>query len=73
MRMIGSLVVGVVVVIVPLLTLCADQIQKILKASQKYASCEAQHIDNCSEAEIKHTIIPRIDGIGNKSFSVMFI
>ena len=48
MRMIGSLVAGVVVVIVPLLTLCADQIRKIDEASQKYASCEAQHIDECS-------------------------
>ena len=73
LRMVGSLVGGIVVVIVPLLTLCADQIRKILEASPKYASCEAQHIDDCSTAEIKKTIIPRIDAIGNESSSVMFI
>ena len=33
LRMIGSLVGGIVLVIVPLLTLCADQIRKILEAS----------------------------------------
>ena len=33
MRMIGLRVAGVVVVIVPLLTLCADQIRKIDEAS----------------------------------------
>ena len=71
--MIGSLVAVVVVVIVSLLTLCADNIRKILEASQKYASCEAQHIDDCSEAEIKHTIIPRINAIENESSSAMFI
>ena len=73
MRMIGSLVAGVVVVIVPLLTLCADQIRKILEARQKYASCEAQHIDDCSDSNIKNSIIPRIDAIGNESSSTMFV
>ena len=33
LRMLGSLVAGVVVVIVPLLTLCADQMRKIEEAS----------------------------------------
>ena len=73
MRMIGSLVAGVVVVIVPLLTLCADQIRKIDEASQKYASCEAQHIDECSDGDIRRTIIPRMNDIDNTSSSVMFI
>ena len=73
MRMIGSLIVGVVVVIVPLLTLCADQIRKIDKASQKYASCEAQHIDKCSDGDIRRIITPRMNGVANTLFSVMFI
>ena len=71
--MIGSLVAGVVVVVVPLLTLCADQIRKIEEASQKYASCEAQHIDECSDGDIRNLIIPRMNAIGNASSSVMFI
>ena len=73
MRMIGSLVAGITVVIVPLLTLCADQIRKILEASQKYASCEAHHIDDCSAADIKETIVPRIDAVGNDSSSSVFL
>jgi superfamily II DNA helicase RecQ len=73
LRMTGSIVAGVVVVIVPLLTLCADQMRKIKEASQKYASCEAQHIDECSKDDIRNVIIPRMNAIGNESSSVMFI
>ena len=73
MRMIGSLVAGITVVIVPLLTLCADQIRKILEASPKYASCEAHHIDDCSATDIKETIVPRLDAVGNDSSSSVFL
>ena len=73
LRMLRSLVAGVVVVIVPLLTLCADQIGKIEEASQKDASCEAQHINECSEADIRNIVIPRMHASGNESSSVVFI
>ena len=63
----------VTVAIVPLLALCAEQIGKATEASQKYASYEAHHIEECSEADIINIVIPRMNAIGNELSLVVFI
>eukprot|EP00578_Thalassiosira_sp_NH16_P016009 CAMPEP_0181115808 /NCGR_PEP_ID=MMETSP1071-20121207/21623_1 /TAXON_ID=35127 /ORGANISM="Thalassiosira sp., Strain NH16" /LENGTH=41 /DNA_ID= /DNA_START= /DNA_END= /DNA_ORIENTATION= len=37
---------GIAIIIVPLLALTADQVEKMKRASQKYGSVEAHHIDD---------------------------
>ena len=72
-RILGSPVAGVLVTIVPLLTLCVDQIRTTEEAYQKHACYEAQHIDECLDKDIRRIIIQMMNDIANKSSSVMFI
>ena len=65
-RVLGCLLGGVVVIIVPLLSLSADQIKKMLGANNDHGSVEAHHLDECSDSKVKGEIIPRIKEIAEK-------
>ena len=43
MQMALTMTTGIAIIIVPLLALTADQVEKINRASQKYGSVEASH------------------------------
>ena len=72
-RMLGCILGGVVVIIVPLLSLSADQVEKMNTASQDYGSIEAHHLDELGEEVINKKIIPRIEEIGKDTKSTMFL
>mmetsp|Transcript_19494 Transcript_19494/g.46770 ORF Transcript_19494/g.46770 Transcript_19494/m.46770 type:complete len:83 (+) Transcript_19494:1628-1876(+) len=46
MQMVLTMTPGIAIIIVPLLALTADQVEKMKRASQKYGSVEAHHIDD---------------------------
>ena len=62
-RMLGCILGGVIVIIVPLLSLSADQVEKMNNACQEYGSVEAHHLDELGEEAIDAEIIPRIEEI----------
>ena len=71
--MIATMVGGIVLVIVPLLLLAADQMAKVRVALQCHGSIEAHHIDKIPLSLIIELIIPRMLEIGYNSNSIMFI
>ena len=74
-RVLGCLLRGVFVIIVPLLSLSADQIKKMLGANNDHGSVEAHHLDECSDDKVRGEIIPRIKEIAEKkeTTSTMFL
>ena len=65
MSLTGVIVAGVVIVIVPLLTLTADQLTKLRGANQHHSWVLAQYVDECSKAFVPDTLIPTIRGLSN--------
>ena len=59
MQMALTMSAGIAIIIVPLLALTADQVEKIKRANQKYGSVEAHHIDDLSTTFIRDILIPR--------------
>ena len=64
---------GIVIVIVPLLALTADQISKIEEANQDRGSIKAVHLDELSSATIDNEVVPRMHAIGYDSKSTLFL
>ena len=64
---------GIVVVIVPLLALTADQISKIDEANQDRGSMKAVHLDELSSETIDNVVVPRMHAIGYDSQSTLFL
>ena len=73
LRMIATMVGGIILVIVPLLSLTADRMEKVRVALQCHGSIEAHHIDEIPLSLIIELIIPRMLEIGYNSNSIMFI
>ena len=74
-RMVGTLLGGITLIIIPFLSLMADTTTKMKGASQAYGSVEAHNLDEISpdSRKIAEEIIPRINEIGEDSSSTMFI
>jgi len=60
MQMTLTIFAGIALVIVPLLALTADQVEKIKRAVQTDGSVEAHHIDERPEWYIRDVLIPRM-------------
>ena len=73
LHMIATFVGGIIVVIVPLLSLTADSMGKIEEALQDCGSVTAVHLDELSSKTIKKEVIPRMHGIQYKSESTLFV
>ena len=73
LRMIATMVQGIVLVIVPLLALTADAMAKIKEAIQHYGSVEAHHLDEILPTTLWDIIIPRMDEIQYNTSSTMFL
>ena len=71
--MAGVMVNSIILVIVPLLTLTADQMANIISAIQEHGSVEAQHLDDLTPSQLRDDIVPRMDEIKYNSSSTMFI
>jgi superfamily II DNA helicase RecQ len=54
------MVAGNVLVIVPLLALTANQLEKIKQAMKEYGCVDVTHLDKTDEATIHSTVIPRM-------------
>ena len=73
LRMIATMVGGIIVVIVPLLLLTADQMIKIKVALQDFGSVEAHNLDDLSLHDLRTAVIPRMKEINYDSSSTMFL
>ena len=73
LRMAATFVGGIVVVIVPLLALTADQMSKIDEAVQDCGSVKAVHLDELSKQAITDEVVPRMHSIGYDSESTLFL
>ena len=55
-RIVGTIQRGVILIIVPLLTLSVDQLSKFKEANQSFGSVTAHHIDELfKESVVKYT------------------
>ena len=76
MRTLGVLVGGVVVILVPLLSLSADQMNKMKEASQKYGTVETHHLDEfpTDDGGLKlRTLVDRINALEETTTSTIFL
>ncbi len=64
LRMAATFLGGIITVIVPLLSLTADQISKIDEANQDRGSMRAVHLDELSSATTDNEVVPRMHAIG---------
>ena len=71
--MVATMVNGVILVIIPLLALTADQISNTTTAIQDHGSEEAHHLDDTTPAIIRGEIIPRMEQIPYNTSSTMVI
>ena len=62
LRMIAAFVGGIILVIIPLLTLTANQLEKVMIALQAHDPFESHHLDDLSDADIHGNIIPMMKG-----------
>ena len=73
LRMLAKMVNGIILVIIPLLALTADQMANVINAIQLHGSFESHYFDNTSRSAITNGIIPRIHKIGYDMSSTMFL
>ena len=71
--MVALFVGGIVLVIVPLLSLTADQMAKIRVTLQVEGSVDAHHLDEIQTSLLRELIIPQMHEIGYDSTSTMFL
>ena len=64
---------GVALVIIPLLSLTANQLERIKNAVQRYGAVYAFHLDECSKHDTKEKLIPKMDEFEYDSSTTMFI
>ncbi len=66
---------GIVLVLVPLLALTADQMKAVKEADSRYASLEAHHMYEIptSTEQAVESIIARMKAISGESSSTMFL
>ena len=53
MQMVLTMIGGIALIIVPLLALTADQVEKIRRANRSFGSVEAHHTDDLDESFIR--------------------
>ena len=73
MRMIATMVAGVALVIVPLLSLTADLLEGLREGSSTDASVEAHHVDELPADVVRDTLVPRLDSLDGDSSSLIFL
>ena len=73
MQMVLTMIGGIALIIVPLLALTADQVEKIRRANRSFGSVEAHHTDDLDESFIRERLIPRMMEISNSTTSSMHI
>ena len=75
LRMVGTMTGGIVLAIVPLLSLTADQMKRLRKAHVAHASVETHHLDEYGNdsKEVVDVIIPRMNAICYNSSSTAFL
>ncbi len=76
MRTLGVMVGGIVIIFVPLLSLSADQMNKMKEASQKFGTVETHHLDefptNDGGTKLR-TLVDRINGLKETTTSTIFL
>lgn len=72
-RVFGCMLRGVIVIIVPLLSLSADQMKKMMHANQEFGSIEVHNLDEITPSRMESDIIPRINEIKEGTTSTMFL
>ena len=72
-RLIATMVGGIALVLVLLLSLTADILEGLRRSSDLHGSVEAHHVDDLSVSAVRETLVPRINEIGRDSGSVMFL
>ena len=73
MQMVLTMIGGIALIIVPLLALTADQVEKIRRANRSFGSVEAHHTDDLDESFIRERLIPRMMEISDSTTSSMYI
>ena len=64
---------GILLVIIPLLSLTANQLSRIKKAAQGYGIITAHHLDDTSSMDLEKKIILRMDTFSYHSSSPMLL
>ena len=64
---------GIILIIIPLLALTADQMPNTMNAVQEHGSIEAHHLDDISPSAVCNNIIPRMDEIEYITSSTIFL
>ena len=73
MRMIATMVAGVALVIVPLLSLTADLLGGLREGSSTDALVEAHHVDELPADVVRDTLVPHLDSLDANSSSLIFL
>ena len=73
MSLTGVIVAGVVVVIVPPLTLTTGQLTKLRGANQHHSQVFAHHVDECSKSFVRNTLILTIRGLSDDTPATVFL
>jgi len=73
LRLVATMVNGIILVIVPLLALSADQMANIIGAIRDFVSSEGHHLGELSRSQINNDVIPRMDDIQYSTSSTMFL
>ena len=63
LRLVATMVNGIILVIVSLLALTADQMANIIHAIQEYGSSEGHHLNDLTRTQINNDVIPRMEEI----------
>ena len=73
MRMVGTMVAGLSLVLMPLLLLTADLLEGLREGSSADALVEARHVDELPMDVVRKTLVPRLDSLQADSDSVIFL
>ena len=66
-------VAGISLVIVPLLSLTANQMSRIKSAVQRYGAVDAHHVDELSVSDINNKLVPKIESFDYNSTTTLFL
>ena len=71
--MVGTMAAGLLLVLVPLLSLTADLLEGLREGSLADALVEAHHVDKLLVDVVRDTLVPRLDSLQGDSSSVIFL
>ena len=71
--MIITMIGGVIIILILLFALTADQMAKIKEAMEEYGYVEAHNLDEITSSTLRQTIIPCMDDIKYGTSSTMFL